>query len=52
MEGLVIKKIVHDSENGRLILRSENTDFADQTLPADGSAERIVGRVIWVIQSV
>jgi len=52
MEGLVIKKILHDSENARLILRSENPEFTDQMLPAEGSAERIIGRVFWVIQSV
>lgn len=52
MEGLVIKKILHDNENARLILRSENPDFTDQVLPAEGAAERIVGRVIWLIQAV
>ncbi|KHK04346.1 LexA family transcriptional regulator [Desulfovibrio sp. TomC] len=52
MEGLVIKKILHDAENARLILRSENPNFTDQILPAEGSAERIVGRIVWVIQAI
>jgi SOS-response transcriptional repressor LexA len=52
MEGLVIKKILHDSENGRLILRSENPNFSDQMLPAENAAERIVGRVVWVMQAL
>ena len=52
MEGLVIKRIIHDSENARLILRSENPNYTDQTLPAEGAAERIIGRVVWVIQEI
>lgn len=52
MEGLVIKKILHDSENARIILRSENSNFTDQMLPAESAAERIIGRVVWVIQAI
>ena len=52
LEGLVIKKVLHEAEHSRLILRSENPNFTDQILPAEGSAERIIGRVIWVIQAV
>lgn len=52
VEGLVIKRIVHDTENGRLILQSENQSHANQILPADTAMERIVGRVAWVFQEV
>jgi len=52
MEGLVIKRIIHDTENARLVLRSENPNFTDQTIPSEGAADRIVGRVVWVIQEI
>ncbi|EFL53054.1 putative phage repressor [Solidesulfovibrio fructosivorans JJ]] len=52
MEGLIIKRVVHDAENSRLILRSENQTYADQTIPADGAADRVVGRVTWVFQEL
>jgi len=52
VEGLVIKRIVHDTENARLILQSESQSHPNQLLPADTAMERIVGRVIWVFQEV
>lgn len=52
VEGLVIKRVLHDTENSRLILHSENSTFTDQFLPAESSLERIVGRVVWVFQDI
>lgn len=52
MEGLVIKRVVHDAENSRLILRSENQNYADQCIPAEGAADRVIGRVTWVFQEI
>jgi hypothetical protein len=52
VEGLIIKKVLHDAENARLVLRSENTKFTDQLLPAENAADRVVGRVVWVMQAV
>jgi hypothetical protein len=52
VEGLVIKRILHDTENARLILHAENPTHADQTLPAEGATDRIVGRVVWVFQDL
>jgi hypothetical protein len=52
VEGLVIKRILHDTENGRLILQSENQRHTDQVLPADTAMDRIIGRVIWIFQEV
>ncbi len=52
VEGLVIKRVLHDTENARLILRSENQTFTDQILPADSATDRIVGRVVWVFQEI
>jgi len=52
VEGLVIKRILHDTENARLVLHSENPNHVDQTLAADGATDRIIGRVIWVFQDL
>lgn len=52
VEGLVIKRVLHDTENARCILRSENPSFTDQSLPSDAMAERVIGRVVWVFQEV
>lgn len=52
VEGLVIKRVVHDTENARLILRSENHAFTDQVIAAEGSGDRVVGRVVWVFQEI
>ena len=52
LEGLAIKRIFHDAENARLILRSENPLQQDQFMPVEGSSDRIVGRVIWVLQEI
>jgi phage repressor protein C with HTH and peptisase S24 domain len=52
VEGLVIKRIVHDTENARLILQSENQRHADQILPADTAVDRVLGRVVWVFQEI
>ena len=52
VEGLIIKRVLHDTENSRLILHSENPIFTDQTLPAETMADRVVGRVAWVFQEI
>jgi len=52
VEGLVIKRILHDTENARLILHSENQLHADQILLAEGAMNRVIGRVIWVFQEI
>lgn len=49
-EGLVIKRIYMDSQNGRLLLRSENPALPEVTLPVDGHEDYIAGRVAWVLQ--
>jgi phage repressor protein C with HTH and peptisase S24 domain len=52
VEGLVIKRILHDTENARLILHAENPTHADQSLAAEGAMGRIIGRAIWVFQEI
>lgn len=49
-EGLSLKRVFLDAENQRLIMRSENPSHPEQYAPLDKRAERIMGRVIWVIQ--
>lgn len=48
-EGLVVKRCFIDTQNGRLLLRSENPSHPEVTLPIDGHDEYIVGRVVWVL---
>ncbi|WP_428558463.1 MAG: LexA family transcriptional regulator [Solidesulfovibrio sp. DCME] len=52
VEGLVIKRLLHDAENGRFLLRSDNPAFMDQTIAADAVVERVIGRVAWVFQEI
>ena len=49
-EGLVIKRIYVDTQNNRLVLRSENPAHPEVNLPLEGHEEHIVGRVAWVLQ--
>jgi phage repressor protein C with HTH and peptisase S24 domain len=49
-EGVALKRIFLDAEKGRFVLRSENPAHPEQYLPVDKHAERIVGRVSWVLQ--
>lgn len=49
-EGLVLKKVFIDTEGKRLLLRSENPEHPEVSLPLDGYEKFIVGRVAWVLQ--
>lgn len=48
-EGLVVKRCFIDTQNGLLLLRSENLTHPEVTLPIDGQDEYIVGKVGWVL---
>ncbi len=52
VEGLVIKRLLHDAENSRFVLRSDNPAHTDQMIAADSAVERVVGRVAWVLQEI
>lgn len=52
VEGLVIKRVFHDTENARLILRSENQAYTEQAIAAEGFGERVIGRVVCVFQEI
>ena len=49
-EGLVLKRAYVDTQNARLVLRSENSAHPEVSLPLDGHDAHIVGRVVWVLQ--
>lgn len=49
-EGLVFKRVFVDSQNNRLVLRSENPTHPEMTLPIEGHETQIAGRVAWVLQ--
>ncbi|WP_029895356.1 LexA family transcriptional regulator [Desulfohalovibrio reitneri] len=51
-EGLVLKRVYFDADNNRFIMRSENAEHPEQTLEAAKAEERIVGRVVWVLQEL
>lgn len=51
-EGLVIRRLFNDFENDRVILRSENPDYKDESLPAPVITGNIIGRVWWVLQEL
>lgn len=49
-EGLVLKKVFIDTEGKRLLLRSENPEHPEVSLPLEGYEKFIMGRVGWVLQ--
>ncbi|MDY6851161.1 MAG: S24 family peptidase [Thermodesulfobacteriota bacterium] len=51
-EGLVICRVYFESEKGRVLLRSENMSHPDRYFSFDEYADKIVGRVIWVVQEL
>jgi len=52
VEGLVLKRVTYDSENSRLVLKSENPAQEPQFLGIDEATDRVVGRVIWTLQEL
>lgn len=51
-EGLSLKRIFHDPENGRVILRSENPEHPEQYIMVDSIQEQIYGKGVWVLQDL
>ena len=51
-EGLVVKRVVRDLENQRLLLFSDNPNHQQQSLPLESPGVGIVGKAIWVIQDI
>ena len=51
-EGLVIKRAFVDTQNNKLILRSENPNHPEVSVPLEGYEQHILGRVSWVMQKL
>ncbi len=49
-EGLVLKRAYVDTQNSKLILRSENPAHPEMSLPLEEHENSIMGRVSWVLQ--
>ncbi len=49
-EGLVLKRAYIDTQNGKLVLRSENPSHPEVSLPLEGYEEHVAGRVVWMLQ--
>ncbi len=49
-EGIVIKRAFINTQDAKLILRSENTAHPEVALPLEGHEAHVMGRVIWVLQ--
>jgi len=51
-EGLVLKRVFVDVDQARLVLRSENPSHPEQFLAAEKREEAVVGRAVWIMQSL
>ncbi len=51
-EGLVLRRMYHNADQGVYELRADNPDFPSFTVPSPNIQQYIVGQVIWVIQEL
>jgi len=51
-EGLVIRRLFNDFENNRVILRSENPQYKEESMASAEVPGKILGRVWWVLQEL
>ncbi len=51
-EGLILKKVFVDLEQGYLRLKPENPEHPEQKLPIDQREDLVVGQAVWVMQEV
>lgn len=51
-EGLILKRVFIDTQEAKLVLRSENAAHPGVFLPLEGHESHIVGRVCWVFQKL
>lgn len=49
-EGLVLKRVFFDADNDRFLLRSENPEHPEQSVPTSAAEDKIIGRVVWLLQ--
>ncbi len=51
-EGLVMKRVFLDSDDVHYILRSDAPEYPEVRLPASTLNQRMLGKVVWVLQNV
>ncbi|NJB68470.1 hypothetical protein GGQ74_002143 [Desulfobaculum xiamenense] len=49
-EGLVIRRVYFDAQQGGFILKAENPSHADQRLSIEEYGSKVVGRMVWMMQ--
>lgn len=50
IEGLVIRRVFLEAEKNRFVLRAENQGHTDQHFTFEEYKEKIIGRMVWMIQ--
>jgi len=51
-EGLVVRRVFLEAEKNRFVLRAENSGHTDQHFGFEEYRDKIVGRVVWMIQEI
>ncbi len=51
-EGLVIKRVIRDLENKRLVIISDNPAYQEQHFSLTNSGIATIGKAVWVIQEI
>ncbi|BBD08881.1 LexA family transcriptional regulator [Desulfovibrio ferrophilus] len=51
-EGLVVRRVFLEADKTRFVLRAENEGHADQHFTFDEYKDRILGRMVWMMQEV
>jgi SOS-response transcriptional repressor LexA len=49
-QGLTIRRVFHQGDT--FLLKADNDQYSDLTIPAEEMNARTVGRVIWVLQNL
>lgn len=49
-EGLVIRRVFLEAENNRFVLRAENPGHTDQHFTFEEYKDKVIGRMVWMIQ--
>ncbi|WP_461209271.1 LexA family transcriptional regulator [Desulfocurvus sp. DL9XJH121] len=51
-EGLVVRRVFLEADKTRFVLRAENQDHADQYFTFEEYKDRVIGRVVWMMQDL
>ncbi len=52
LEGLVIRRVFLEGDNSRIVLKAENSTIPDQSCSISEFKNRVIGRVIWMMQEM